>query len=442
MAEDDLALLEQALVVDPLDPETCLRQAQHLEQQGQWASSLEACRRALALWPDVTPAYALQLRLARQQNDQPLVLESLRLLLRMQPDDALLNSQMGAALCMAGDFAGAIPFLRAAVPHLGHANDTLWNYTMALSAIGAYDELIRAQPLLDRLAANGPSPYPPFAHLASAKLALTFDREAVLAEATALRQSDRWHGGDRVSQSLSQAVAARQPFSLVRLDYALARFACYVSLHANRVLRQQELSAVVNSVWEGWFGATAETLGILFLSHLERMFADALRGADLIGIPEVEHLRDDPFQFGFLAEMRQSLPSGPDAAFTSFYIADILHEAVPYLRPMLSGLPFLGTIGAHPALARKLGHFCGISDIRSIIVPGDLTRDRLSVGNASGFLPERHLQVLEEITVPFPGAVFLVSAPGPLGIIYCGRIKSLGGIAIDIGALMDRWAGY
>ena len=61
---------------------------------------------------------------------------------------------------------------------------------------------------------------------------------------------------------------------------------------------------------------------------------------------------------------------------------------------------------------------------------------------AVGFLPEGHLRVLDQLSVPFRGAVFLVSAPGPLGAIYCGRIKAQGGIAIDIGPLAHRWAGW
>jgi hypothetical protein len=43
--------------------------------------------------------------------------------------------------------------------------------------------------------------------------------------------------------------------------------------------------------------------------------------------------------------------------------------------------------------------------------------------------------------VPRPGAVFLV-AGGLLGKIYCDRIRALGDIALDIGALADAWMGH
>ena len=359
-----------------------------------------------------------------------------------RPDDAALNSELGAALCRAGDFAAAVPFLRRAVPALGHANDTLWNYTSALAITAAYSELLGSQDLLDRLAAEGPSPYPPYAHLAVARLAQAVDREAVTAEASALRVSPRWLDPDVVSQRLSDAIATATPFSLVRLDIALSRFVCFVSRHANRLLRPPELSAMLDSVWQGWFGAQAEDLGVVVLASLERAFNEALRDADVTGLPEPERLQDEPYHFGFLAEMQRVCAGNVDTAFTAVHVLDILHERVPYLRPLLSGLPFLGAVGPYPALFGKLGRFCGVSEVRTIPVPRDAAMPAPADGmNAAGFLPEAHLCVLEQISVPFPGAVFLVSAPGPLGVIYCGRIKAQGGIAIDIGPLAHHWAG-
>ncbi len=74
-------------------------------------------------------------------------------------------------------------------------------------------------------------------------------------------------------------------------------------------------------------------------------------------------------------------------------------------------------------------------------MPGEASRPAPPDGpSMAGYLPDLHQQVLDGIAVPFPGAVFLVSAPGPLAIAYCGRIKALGGIGVDIGALADRWA--
>ncbi len=424
----------------PADAEGWLNRALELERDGHPAASLEACRRAIALWPDIAPAYGLQLRLVQQQDDPHAHIGALRALLTTWPDDPMLNSRLGAALSREGQFAAALPFLRKAAPILQHENDTLWNYTTALAASGGYHELLAAEPLLDRLAEGYAGVYPPFAHLAAAKLSLACDREAAVAAVAKQESSSAWLRTETVLGRIGKAIATREPFTLLRLDYALARYCCSISPSAHRMLRPQELSAVLDSVWESWFGAPAENLGVLFLSRLELLFIDAIRSADVIGLPGAEQLRGEHYHFGFLAEMWKSLSSQNRQAFADHQIASLMHESVPFLRPLLSGLPFLGIIGPHPTLATRLGHFCGVGEMRAIMVPNEASRSLSDGPPMAGFLPERHQKVLDEIAVPFPGAVFLVSAPGPLGIAYCGRIKALGGIGVDIGALADGWA--
>ncbi|MEY8214318.1 MAG: hypothetical protein RPR97_07515 [Colwellia sp.] len=49
-------------------------------------------------------------------------------------------------------------------------------------------------------------------------------------------------------------------------------------------------------------------------------------------------------------------------------------------------------------------------------------------------------KIIEEIKVEFPGMVFIV-AGGLVGKGYCQVIKSKGGIALDLGAVVDAWIG-
>ena len=437
---DDAATVDAA--AEPADAQAWLRLAEELERQDQPAAALHASRRAVALWPDIRPALALQRRMARRQGDADAVITALRGLLLVDPDDPPLNSELGAALSALGEFAAAVPFLRRAVPVMGHENATLWNYTTALAVTGAYDELLASQPLLDRLSGSASGAYPPFAHLAVARLSRSHDRGAIVAAAAAREASPSWLRTETVLGRIGRAIAMREPFSLVRLDYSLARFCCFISRHAHHVLRPCELSAVVNSVWEGWFGAPAETLGVLFLSGIERLFSGGLVTADVVGLPTAAEFEAEHYHFGFLAEMLALLPRSNGQAYASPHIASLMHESVPFLRPMLSGLPFLGVVGPYPVLAERLGKFCGIEDAVAIAVPNDASRPP-APGDAAmdGYMPGRHQEMVDTLSVPFPGAVFLVTAPGPLAISYCGRIKALGGIAIDIGTLADGWAG-
>lgn len=425
------------LDIDPSDAGTWLLQARILERQQRVAEALEATNRAISLWPDITPAHEMQLRLAQAVGDTGLAVRALHHLLIDRPDDPVLNSEMAARLSERGEFDRAVPFLRIAAPVLLHENCSIWNYTTALGVTGRHHELIDAQPLLDRMAAEDPAAiYPPYSHLAAAKLAVGVDETAAVATIEALQASPGWLETGPLYKHLRAAVARAEPFSLVRLDQALSRFVCYTSLRAHLVLRPAELLAVVDSVWPDWFGDSVEAAGAARVASIGRRLEAAVRAADVLGLPTAEVLRHDRTNFGFLAEMQRVALNCTGQAFASFQDATSLHETVPFLRPMMSGLPFLGVVSPYPELARRLGHFCGISEAQAITVPG---AGRPALVGSSRL--EQLEQALEAITVPFRGALFLVGLPGPYGILFCDRIRSLGGIALDIGQVAGAWAG-
>ena len=158
----------------------------------------------------------------------------------------------------------------------------------------------------------------------------------------------------------------------------------------------------------------------------------ALGEADLLGLPDAGTLRLDNLHFGLLAEMRQAVPLRPGRFATSYRIAAQLHGIMPFLRSVLHGQPFLGLVGDFPGLASRLGRFCSIPDTRTILLSGQ------EPAAVPGF--ELCEQALAELTIPFPGAIFLVSVSGPFGPAFCGRIRQLGGIALDIGTIAGAWA--
>ena len=420
------------LAADPLDAEGWFLQARCLERCGRFPEATEACRRAMALWPDPEPVHRLQLRLARQAADPDAAHRALLALLALQPDDPHLHGQLGRLLSEQGDHRRAVPHLRIAAPVLLHENDVIWNYTAGLALTGSNRELIEAQPLLDRLAEGGPVPYTPYRHLASAKLTLMFDRNDVLRVQGALEASPAWLGPAAVIDLLAAAVAGHAPFSLVCLDQELAHFVCLASLRCHLALRPQELLALCSPSWSRWFGDTIASVGPARIAALARQVADALDQGDLLGLPDAETLRLDNLHFGLLAEMRQAVPLRSGQATTSSRIVDHLHEAMPFLRSVLHGQPFLGLVGNFSDLAARLGRFCGVSETRTVCLP--------EPGSSAGPVFDLCDGVLAELAVPFPGAIFLVAVPGPYGPAFCGRIRQLGGIALDIGAVAAAWA--
>lgn len=435
-AADAIVLL---LAADPTNPEAWLLQARLFERQERYDEALEASRRAILLWPDVTPAHELQLRLAQRNGDSALAVRALEALLAARPDDPALCSEMGARLSELGQFDRALPFLRLSAPVLLHENSTLWNYTIGLALTAGYRELLDAGPLLDRMAVGSSAPYTPYRQLAAAKLALRFDRQETVRAQQALEASSLWRDPQAVFAGIADAIAAREPFSLICLDQELSYFFCTTSLHAHLVLRPPEILAL-GSTQTGWFDTPLEATPPALLAGLAAQVREALDTASLVGLPDAETLRLDNLHFGLLAEMGRAVPRHAAQAFTSFRILQMLHDSMPFLRSLLQGQPFLGLVGPHPELARRLGRFCGVAETRTILISaGDPATDRLDPEQP---LQDQVAQAMVALDVPFRGALFLVALRGPHGLAFCGRIKAMGGIAIDINAVAQSWASY
>jgi len=92
-------------------------------------------------------------------------------------------------------------------------------------------------------------------------------------------------------------------------------------------------------------------------------------------------------------------------------------------------------------VSKQLKHVCEIETVNNFFLPPQL---RPAVGpnlSPERHYPERYNKVQEWIDSMNPkGKVFLVGAGG-LGKVYCMWIKRAGGIALDIGSVLDGWAG-
>jgi hypothetical protein len=116
----------------------------------------------------------------------------------------------------------------------------------------------------------------------------------------------------------------------------------------------------------------------------------------------------------------------------------ISHLLIPYYPHILGGIRYLGLITCRPNLPSLLKNAFSVARTELFLIPGEaFTAD---VCPTEPHYPDRFHQLMQDIAVPFPGAVFLVAA-GVLAGAYCNRIKQLGGIAIDIGSVVDVWAG-
>ncbi len=106
------------------------------------------------------------------------------------------------------------------------------------------------------------------------------------------------------------------------------------------------------------------------------------------------------------------------------------------MAPVLQNRSVVGLVGCRD-LAIPIQEAFGVGEVRSWFVrgetqyPGEVTEPHW---------PDGFNRVMDTLSVAYPGQLFLVGA-GILGKIYCQRIKSLGGVALDVGSVLDAWAG-
>ena len=365
--------------------------------------------------------------------------------LEIDPASELINAQIGQRHLNAGKPRIAVPYLRQAFQHRGFTGRYGWPYLVALASSAEYAELLS---LTDAIIAQEGSERTPrgdgaYRQLALAKMSLGFDRPALVAQIQALEASPAWLDTTGVMAALQAAVRDCRPFSYIRMGDGEARFLCYMEPAFETSLTWLERSAMVNSVWINWFVEPIETFAPE-LSRLHANLADTLESADIIGLLSSDSMIHDHYHFGFLAHMQQHILSGMagrDVHYAAALGHHEIHHRDRWFSFLLRGLPFIGFVGCHPELAGKLAAAFDIPLHASYVVPGENGRPLPEERKGLGHFPDVFDRLLTELHVPFTGAVFLVGA-GLLGKIYCGRIKALGGIAIDIGSLADAWMGF
>jgi len=369
------------------------------------------------------------------------ILGLLQRLVRVQPDDPRINYRLGRHLYDLGQHQAAIPYLRIAGPVLREQDDAFWLYTTALALTGGYEELMQLEPVMDEMAVAVPAPYGPYRHLALARLSLSFVRVKVLDRIASVEASSAWLDASVLAARIKSAIAASRPFSFIPLADGEARFLSYLSARVHKILRPAELSAMINSIWPVWFGRNIDQFDRQAVLTLGQKILQAVDSADVTGIAGSGMVAADHYHFGFLAEMQGMILKPDGRHYTSALVHESLHGIAPFLKPLLQDLPFIGFVGCHADLAARLAQHCNITRAVCYLVPGESGRMEppLSPAEAACF-PEFHDRILATLEVPFQGAVFLVSAGLP-GKVYAARIKELGGIAIDIGRMADRWMG-
>lgn len=97
----------------------------------------------------------------------------------------------------------------------------------------------------------------------------------------------------------------------------------------------------------------------------------------------------------------------------------------------------IGLITSRVRLADRLRAQLGCQ-VRQFALPG-MYRDLDEPPDPDAYIAGLE-SILDQRLVDYPGMLYLVGA-GLYGKLYCERIRSQGGLALDVGSLLDAWAG-
>jgi hypothetical protein len=225
---------------------------------------------------------------------------------------------------------------------------------------------------------------------------------------------------------LSELISRRKPASFIRLGDGEA----FILGH-NDVTRPDELNHILNM----WFGR--HVVSEADIVHIRAELIKAIKAADLIGLHHPSMGGEEKFGRIFSVFNKYQLWNGvAKVCWANVHMH--LHGAKMY-EGLFQRLDFVGVISPR-SIERKLSDIWQIKKIVRYDIPEEhfYAANKDSVGR---HYPDRYYKLLDELEVPFEGAVFLVGA-GVLGKIYCDKIKALGGIGLDLGSVFDAWAEY
>lgn len=262
-------------------------------------------------------------------------------------------------------------------------------------------------------------------------------------EARAGRSDVSWESGAWAASVIRRAIEEGRPFAMVRVGDGTGNLLGYADPTFS-TLRRHSLDQILSMT----FGTSDFTEADI--DRIRAGLVEAIRSADMLGV-------SDRFRLGRLRTIDQEVSGEADVRGYSgsresyVAIAELMrHEGV---RP-----PYLVTNHMHRFLAPHMAEVIGGLDRVCVIGPYDLG-ERISArfglgavtthripnqnstsGQGGRWFPDIFEDLMESIDPARDGRVHLVAA-GLLAKPLCARIKACGGVALDIGSLIDVWAG-
>ena len=274
-----------------------------------------------------------------------------------------------------------------------------------------------------------------------------FPRERSLYLCRKLELSTRFIGTKEIARRATEALDSDRGFSFIRVGDGEGAFAWLSdadeSGYANLYAHNREDRARV------WFDGQIELEASGFLG-LALTLRETIARADILGIPYSTWVSHE-YKIGSMTGLSAltnmlRLCHEPDVSVGHALSRQDAHFALDqdgHLKQLLIGTGTVGLIGCHPELPAFMRKVFGVTDIEFHKIPGErIFVEKIGAEAAEGVhFPVRFYEIMAALTDRnLAGRLYLV-AGGILGKFYCDKIKRQGGVALDIGSVVDRWIG-
>lgn len=256
------------------------------------------------------------------------------------------------------------------------------------------------------------------------------------------KKKHAWLHHDQCAERISSAIKSRSPFALVRLGDGEGAYskiseadeAKYAPYYKN--IRRHWIDFLMGKDFDPtWTGYEGLTNSLLTFSQ----------EADLIGLPydtwvEYEYSIASPITVPCILNVNRwfNTNASPGLTLCNQNIHAIFQStnALDKILPEAKGIT---VISCHDTAADVIRQKFGVEDVDSIKIPSESDAPHLGVkSSVNEHYPRHFWNIVDQLSQEHHGRVFIVAA-GVFGKFYSIIIKRHGGIALDLGSMVDVW---
>lgn len=261
-----------------------------------------------------------------------------------------------------------------------------------------------------------------------------------------LKERHAWLGAAEISERVKSALRSRTPFTLIRLgdgEGGVLRTGKHDE-HSFRSLYERNRDELISM----WFGPSFDWRNNGFIDTAQGVLEN-IASCDIIGIPyegwlrheyDIASLRGIPSLVNvYRALLQNDKPAGLCLCNQNIHME--LHKG-GYLAEILSMASEVSVISCLPEVATLLESRFQLRRVTFYQIPGEHgSKALLGAGvTYEAHYPEAFARLQQKLSRRLDGHLFLV-AGGLLGKLYAITIRQNGGIALDLGSLVDAWVG-